>query len=199
MLPQPPQPLEAAAPKACLLSTVLRRSRQPYEVAAAMAMVLSAMARPLAAWCAARPRQSLGALSSAPALKKVVSSSSVQQLFGDVHYGVCWQWLWLQLALHVLLREHAARATVQRRPRGLRAARARRSWAPRVGARLQIPVRVPAAAHASVRAARVVTTHERRPVGTQRLGWSRRVIPRSDACSVPCSKLVYDMFHMCTR
>ena len=39
--------------------------------------------------------------------------------------------------------------------------------------------------------------HERWHVGTLRSGRSRRVIPRSDACLVPCSKLVYDMLHMC--
>ena len=39
--------------------------------------------------------------------------------------------------------------------------------------------------------------HERRHLGTQRSGWSRRVIPRSEACSVPYSTLVYDMLYMC--
>ena len=153
MAVRPPEALEAAALKAWLLTTVLWRSRQPYEVAAAMAVALSAMARPLAAWCAARPRQLFGALSSAPALKNAASSSCAKHHFGDVHHGVYWQWLWMQVALDLPLREHAARATVQRHLCGLRTALARRAWAPRVGARPHTPVRVPMAADAQLRAA----------------------------------------------
>ena len=139
MLPHPPQALEAAAPKAWLLSTVPRRSRQPYEVAAAMAVVLCTMARPLAAWCAARPQQSLVVLSSATALNNVASSSCAQPLFSDVHHGVHLQWLWMQVAFDLLLPESAARATIQRHLPGLRVAHARRAWASRVVARPHKP------------------------------------------------------------
>jgi hypothetical protein len=85
MAAQPPQALEPPSPKAWLVQTVRRRSRQLCEAAAMMAVVLPRMLRPRAAWGAGRPRQSFGVLSSAQALKTVVFSSSAQQLFGDVH------------------------------------------------------------------------------------------------------------------
>ena len=149
MAARPPQALKAATPSAWLLSTVRHeRPRQAREAPAVMAVVLSRMPRPLAARGAGRPRWPLGALLSEPALKIAESDSSTQQLCGSDDHGVSQQWLWQRLAFDVVQREYAARATIQHSHRRLHAARARRSWALRVGARPHVPVRVQWAAHA---------------------------------------------------
>ena len=170
MAARPPQALKAATPSAWLLSTVRQRPRQAREAPAVMAVVLSRMPRPLAARGAGRPRWPLGALLSEPALKIAESDSSTQQLCGSDDHGVSQQWLWQRLAFDVVQREYALSSPSSCRARSafVGAARGRQTSCTRTGAgTLGCP-----------------GGHERWHVRTLRSGRSRRVMPRSDACSV---------------
>ena len=160
-----------------------------------MAVVLSRLPRLLAARGAGRPQTPLGALLSDPALKEMASDSSALQLYGgddqarvNSGFGKGWRSMWCSESVRRALQSSTLISVFMPRARATiaGAARGRQTSGTRTG-----PM------GCSCLSTSCPGGHERWHVGTLRSGWSRRVIPRSDACSVPCAKLVYDRLHMC--